>query len=309
MWRPFLLALHLITCSSFVFASDLKIEGIEWSSNGKDVYKAKFTITWNNSRRNDRNYDAVWVFLKYITPPQNTQYRHASLMSSGHRLLQNHYPASPVPVFEIPEDHTGIFIYPSSRYRGNIRWTVELALDTAILREPNFNSNSRLLNVYGIEMVQIPEAGFTIGEADTAAAWNNYALFTADENGRPCGLWKINSESEPIPVGKEKGKLYYNSQTTIYQGDQKGIISPSFPKGFQAFYIMKYETTQAQYADFLNCLSNAATASRANFAGRDYYTFRGTFILKTENIQQLLLAAPAIFLAGMMPALMLTGLA
>ena len=101
MRRPFLLALHLITCSSFVFASDLKIEGIEWSSNGKDVYKAKFTITWNNSWRNDRNYDAVWVFLKYITPPQNTQYRHTLLMSSGHRLLQNHYPASPAPVFEI----------------------------------------------------------------------------------------------------------------------------------------------------------------------------------------------------------------
>jgi formylglycine-generating enzyme required for sulfatase activity len=276
MRRLFLLVLHLITCSSFVFASDLKIEGIEWSANGKDVYKAKFTITWNNSWRNDRNYDAVWVFLKYITPPQNTQYRHALLMSSGHRLLQNHYPASPAPVFEIPEDHTGIFIYPSSRYRGNIRWTVELALDTAILHEPNFNPNSRLLNVYGIEMVQIPEAGFTIGEADTAAAWNNYALFIADENGRPGGLWKINSESEPIPVGKEKGKLYYNSQTTIYQGDKKGIISASFPKGFQAFYIMKYETTQGQYADFLNCLSNAATASRANFAGRDYYTFRGT---------------------------------
>jgi len=163
------------------------------------------------------------------------QYRHTLLMSSGHRLLQNHYSASPAPVFEIPADRTGVFIYPSSRYRGNIRWTIELLLDTSIFREPDFNPNSRLLNVYGIEMVQIPEAAFTIGEADTAAAWNNYTLFTADENGRPGRLWKINSETEAIPVGKEKGKLYYNSKTTIYHGDQKGIIPASFPKGFQAF--------------------------------------------------------------------------
>jgi hypothetical protein len=130
-------------------------------------------------------------------------------------------------------------------------------------------------------MVQIPQAAFTIGEADTAAAWNNHALFIANENGRPGGLWKINSETESISIGKEKGNLYYNSQVPFYHGDQKGIISSEFPKGFRAFYIMKYETTQGQYCDFLNCISNAATASRANFGSRDYYTYRGT--IRFEN--------------------------
>jgi hypothetical protein len=107
-------------------------------------------------------------------------------------------------VFEIPGDHTGVFIYPSSRYRGNVRWTIELLLDTAVFHEPDFNPNSRLLNVYGIEMVQIPEAAFTIGEVDTAEAWNNYALFTADENGRPGGLWKIDSEMRLFLLEKKK---------------------------------------------------------------------------------------------------------
>ncbi len=266
-------------------ASDLSIEGVEWSQHSNPFqYKVKLTVSWNNSWRNEKNYDAAWLFLKYVGPSyQQTGYRHAKLNASGHRLLLNHINGSPDPTIEIPEDRIGLFIYPSSKYRGQVRWTIELALDTAMLREQGFNPNARLLNAHGIEMVQIPQGPFTIGEADTAAAWRNYALFISDGNGKPGGLKRIASEEENIKVGKEKGELYYNSQVTIYHGDQKGIIPSTFPKGYNSFYIMKYETTQGQYAAFLNCISNAAAASRVNFGGRDYYTYRGSIRLEKEQ--------------------------
>ncbi|MGZ8557123.1 MAG: SUMF1/EgtB/PvdO family nonheme iron enzyme [Chitinophagaceae bacterium] len=280
-------------CLLFIFhffclsnsASDLKIEGIEWSRDVASLqYKVKFTISWNNSWRNDKNYDAAWVFLKYTAPDyRQASYRHAKLMNGGHQLLMNHIAGSPNPVIEVPEDRVGLFIYPSAKHRGTICWTIELALDTATLRETNFNPGDRLIDVFAIEMIQIPQAAFTLGEADTAAAWKNYSLFISDGNGRPGGLWKVNSEKQNIPVGKENGNLYYNSQQSVYQGDQKGIIPAEFPKGFQAFYIMKYETTQGQYAAFLNCISNAASASRANFGGKDYYTYRGTIRFEKEK--------------------------
>jgi formylglycine-generating enzyme required for sulfatase activity len=274
---------YYITCSfvlmtMILHASDLHVEGVEWSRDVSPLrYKVKFTVTWNNSWRNDKNYDAAWIFLKYVSPSyQQSPYRHASLMAGGHQLLANHVSNCPAPVIEIPEDRIGLFIYSSAKYRGPVSWTIELVLDTAILRESNFNPNSKLIEVYGIEMVQIPEAPFTLGEADTSAAWRNYSFFTSDGNGRPGGLWKINSEKESITVGKDKDNLYYNVQEAIYQGDQKGIIPAEFPKGFQGFYIMKYETTQGQYASFLNCIPGSGTATRANFGGRDYYTYRGT---------------------------------
>jgi formylglycine-generating enzyme required for sulfatase activity len=283
--RKFYLAISFLLYGSIVFGSDIKIEGIEWSRDVAPLqYKIKFTVSWNNSWRNDKNYDAAWIFLKYTgTSYQQASYRHAKLMAAGHHLLINHITGSPNPVIEIPEDRIGVFIYPSAKYRGAVRWTIELALDTAILRESNFNSNSRLIDVYAIEMAQIPQAAFTIGEADTAAAWKNFSLFVSDGNGRPGGLWKVNGENESIPVGKEKGNLYYNAQTALYHGDQKGIIPVEFPKGFQSFYIMKYETTQGQYAAFLNCISNAGSAARANFGGRDYYTNRGTIRFEKEK--------------------------
>lgn len=263
-------------------ASDLKIEGVEWiRDNAYQSYKVKFTLSWNNGWHNNRNHDAAWIFVKYASPPyRQAGYRHAKLMAKGHSVLYNHVSKSPAPAFEVPADQYGLFVHPSGTYRGNIQWTIELALDTSILHERNFNPNERLLEVFGIEMVKVPEAAFTLGDGDTAA-YRNYALFNSDENGKPAGLWTVSSEQTPIPVGPGRDKLYYHSQERIYQGDQKGIIPAAFPKGFQGFYIMKYETTQGQYADFLNSISNNATFARANFGGKGYDQFRGT--IKMEN--------------------------
>jgi formylglycine-generating enzyme required for sulfatase activity len=263
-------------------ASDLSIEGVEWvRDNAYNQYKVKFTLSWNNSWNSSRNHDAAWIFLKYSAPVyRQAGYRHARLMSKGHQLLQNHISRSPAPAFDVPEDRIGIFIYPSSSYRGHIRWTIELALDTAILNDRNFNVNDRLIDLFGIEMVHIPQGAFTLGDPDTAA-YRNYALYRSDENGKPSGLWTITSEQESIPVGPRRDELYYYSQQAIYQGDQTGVIPASFPKGFQSFYIMKYETSQGQYAEFLNSISNTASQLRANFGGKGYEQNRGT--IKYEN--------------------------
>ena len=274
--------LVLVTLFSMtMFGSGLLIEGIEWSqsSNG---HKVKLIVSWSNSWRNDKNYDAAWLFVKYASASSPSD-RHARLMTSGHRLLMNHIAGTPNPIIETPEDRVGIFIYSASPYRGPVRWTIELTLDTALLRDQNFTASNRQVNIYGIEMVQIPQGAFTVGETDTAAAWKNYSLFVSDGTGRPAGLKKINSEDEPIKISKAKGDLFYNSQVAIYHGDQKGIIPASFPKGYQAFYIMKYETTQGQYAVFLNAISNSATTTRANFGGRDYYLYRGSIRLEKDK--------------------------
>lgn len=274
--------LLLSIISFYSRASDLTIDGVEWfRDNAYNQYKIKFTLSWNNSWFNTRNHDAAWIFIKYATPPyRQAVYRHAKLSNKGHQLLYNHIPKSPSPAFEVSPDQTGVFIYPSATHRGNLQWTIELALDTAILGDRSFNPNERLIEVFGIEMVHIPEGTFTLGDPDTSA-YRNYALFKSDENGKPAGLLTVNSEQDPIPVGPERDKLFYRSQEKIYQGDQTGIIPAGFPKGYQAFYIMKYETTQGQYADFLNSISSNSTHARANFAGRGYEQNRGT--IKIDN--------------------------
>lgn len=261
-------------------ASDITIEGVEWMRNAASrTYTARFTVAWNNSWRNDRNYDAAWIFIKYQPQSRIANYRHARILNTGHRLLMNQVAGAPDPVFEVPDDRTGVFIYPSTKYRGAVRWMVEVALDTAILNDQNFSLNDRMLEVFAIEMVQVPQDAFTLGDPDSIA-FRNFSLFASDGNGRPGGLYTIRSEKDAITVGTEKGNLYYNSEVPLYNGDRKGPIPSEFPKGFAAFYIMKYETTQGQYAVFLNSISPTASQARANFGGKDYYDNRGSIQLK-----------------------------
>jgi hypothetical protein len=175
-----------------------------------------------------------------------------------------------------------MFVYLSSKYRGPVKWTLEVALDTSILNTANFVAGDRLISVHGIEMVYIPESAFTLGDPDTLAL-RNYSFYRSDESGKPSGLYKITGEKISIPIGGKNQQLYYRSDTPIYQGDQQGIIPDDFPKGFQAFYIMKYELRQGQYADFLNCISSTATQQRANFGGKSYYSSRGTIIAENNK--------------------------
>jgi formylglycine-generating enzyme required for sulfatase activity len=116
-------------------------------------------------------------------------------------------------------------------------------------------------------MVYIPEGPFTLGEPSTDAR-AHAAFFRSDSAGEPAGLVRIDSE-DAIAVGPDAGSLYYqHSNFAQYEGDQQGPVPDAFPKGFDAFYVMKYEITQGQYASFLNTLSDSQTAMRDNRGGR-----------------------------------------
>jgi len=60
------------------------------------------------------------------------------------------------------------------------------------------------------------------------------------------------------------------SDRTFHKGDDPAVgligadIPVSFPKGYSDFYCMKYQLTQGQYVDFLNCLPRAAQDLRTN---------------------------------------------
>ena len=136
--------------------------------------------------------------------------------------------------------------------------------------------------VYGIEMVYIPKGVFTLGDPSEEAE-KHQAFYQSKGNGKKGGLFRITSENKPIEVGLEIEKLYYSVENAEYQGDQKGPIPSTFPKGFQAFYCMKYELTQGQYANFLNSISNDQTYHRANFGGRDYYKNRGSIYFDRQK--------------------------
>lgn len=254
---------------SAVGATNLEITNVR-TVNREDVANSElsviFDIKWENAWNNSKNHDAVWVFMKYRGYWNN----HVKIAPVQHRILKNRTAASP-PTIDVSADGMGFMIYPGSGYRGTVDLKVQIMIDSTG-REINWQHLNGL-SVYGIEMVYIPEGSFTLGSPDDAAI-KRAAFYRSDDAGQPDGLITVNSE-ELIDVGPTVGKLYYWSEETIYNGDQSGPVPAAFPKGYNDFYIMKYELTQGQYADFLNRIPAGWTYDRSPISGRDYSKKRG----------------------------------
>ena len=258
-------------------ASELSIENIRVINRGPlgEQVSVSFDLSWNHTWRNDRNHDAAWVFMKYKFP---NWYRPAKIAQQGHRVLKKRIVDSPDPVLEVPEDGVGFFIYLSEPYRGEVNYKLEIVLDTAGIRGFNYRYVEDF-QVYGIEMVYVPEGPFYIGDPDEKSV-SYAAMYQSGRNGEFGGPMQIKSEAA-IEVGPQRGHLYYQVQDSIYQGDQRGPIPASFPKGFRAFYCMKYEISQGLYTDFLNCLYKSDSHMRNPIGGLNYYKNRGT--IKIQN--------------------------
>jgi len=272
--------------------------------HSRDVHGAgtvyiEFPLRWENSWRSNRpkNHDAVWLYVKCW---DGAEWRHAYLHDDSTRhhfgrgagvnhqrikdgsslgvqtqyadfpdLMELELGRSSVQLMGVDENEervtgvVGVFVYR----RGNGRGTVELNSVNLFwnYRAQGFELDDELaVKVFAIEMVYIPEGYFYLGGsgADATQEWGS---FTANENrhGFP---FRVNSEDQIRLVGDADENNLWTTQVAAAHHSGAGIIPAAFPKGFKAFYIMKYEMTQEAYADFLNTLDfarqDAHTGSR-----------------------------------------------
>lgn len=275
-WQRHLFIFFVCSISSCgLLATNVKVDNIRVLNRG-DVLQTPlsvvFDLHWENAWNNNKNHDAVWVFMKYGTPYNN----HVKLKLLGYKVLQNRIKESPDPTIEVSKDGLGFLIYPSKEYRGHQNFKLQILLDTTGQRM----NNSKLtgLSVHPIEMVYIPKGKFTLGSPDEAAI-KRAAFYKSNAEGQVKDQITISSEAA-IEVGAKENALYYWSESALYNGDQKGPVPEEFPKGFNAFYIMKYELTQGQYAEFLNTLPDGWTYGRSPTGGKTYHKNRGGIQLK-----------------------------
>jgi len=112
------------------------------------------------------------------------------------------------------------------------------------------------VQVFAIEMVYVPEGRYRLGGVGGAEVGR---FFTRQSPLRTVPF-VVNSEAA-IPVGAGSGELYYASPANWAAGDQAGPIPAGFPKGYNGFYCMKYETTQGQWVSFFNTLTETQQAN------------------------------------------------
>ena len=134
-------------------------------------------------------------------------------------LSADHTAASPLQVDPVT-DGKGVFLRRSTVGGGAVNATSVTLKMTIPLGTYNYK-------VFGIEMVNVPQGNFKIGDASITGAFNELdvtndnAISAANLGGVPA--------SANVPL--------------------------SYPVGHNSFYCMKYEISQEQYVDFLNAIT------------------------------------------------------
>jgi len=271
--------LILLLANTIVFANNLHITNLQIASvnTSQEYANVEFDISWENSWRDSLNWDAVWVFMKFRIIGSTNPWEHVTLDTSGHTL-----PAGAT--LFTPSDGKGIFLYRSANGYGNsnfinvqLRWNYGLDGVTS--------TDSLDIKIFGIEMVYVPQGSFYAGDGQTDST-EVYGNFEAGSTGTS---FQITSEGTLTLGGGSAGSLGNNSRANqfAFGGSCGGCLNGSgddfddansqtlpaaFPKGFNAFYCMKYEMTQQQFVDMLNCLTIAQQTTYLTQTGTFFYT-------------------------------------
>lgn len=282
--------LCFIFCPVMILANNITVSGISRQSVNtvNDYMMIQFTVSWENSWRDAENRDAAWIFIKYKLTGSPVAWGHATLHyvdgnNDGHVV-----PAGSV--INTSNDGKGVFIYRNAMGSGSVNFSnVQLRWDYGA---DGVADNALVdISVSAIEMVYVPQGSFWLGDG------SNSILHGQFENGTSGNALQVNSESQLVLGGGLPGSVGNNNRTGMannglfsispvsiddFDDAVSQILPAAFPKGYNAFYCMKYEITQAQYVDFLNKLSAAQFASRYdpfNYSGN-----HGGFTVTRYNI-------------------------
>jgi formylglycine-generating enzyme required for sulfatase activity len=270
MKKKILLPAAILFLNSFSRANNINISNlVKASANTAAGYiVVQFNLTWDNSWRDAENWDAAWIFIKYRLQGSTGAWSHGTLnfidgTNDGHA-------PSPGSVIRTTTDGKGVFVFRNAIGTGNVnftgmqlRWNYEAdgLPDNALVD----------ISVSAIEMVYVPQGIFWLGDGSNSIL---HGQFESETSGTP---FQVSSENAIILGGGAGGSLGNNNKTGMANNslfsispvsidDFDDVVSQNlpatFPKGFNSFYCMKYEITQAQYVDFLNKVSTAQFANR-----------------------------------------------
>jgi formylglycine-generating enzyme required for sulfatase activity len=188
---------------------------------------------------------------------------------------------------EDTEDRRGVFLRRSLENAGGPGRVafrdVRLQCQLGSLDMGRFSGKVRLWP-FALEMVHVPEGPFWLGDPAPGArgAPQNCFYDVLTPPDAPNRAYRVDSE-DPIEVGTgtrrpETRRMlsYSNVDDAGGVGDRSGPIPAAFPKGFRAFYVMKRQVSQGEYAAFINTLQGGEPWSygqllRFSYEGQDSY--------------------------------------
>lgn len=270
-----------------VQANNIRILGKPKLTNRDDktgTVMIKFDIAWDNSWRTSKpaNYDAAWIFVKcwdgeswnhvylekdgaipgsvnpadavvagtkyYVSNQDGTVTNMPMKLEPGYSYAWKKWHVDPTE--DSVQCVVGYFLYRQNYGAGHV-------VVPGVGFKWNFGSqgfvegDDLVVKVFAVEMVYVPEGPYYLGGTGTATSQPN--SFTT--NGNTFGTPMVVTSEKAITIknSTDASTLYTVGGTATTMPE--GTLPEAFPKGYQAFYIMKYEMSQGAYAEFLNTLN------------------------------------------------------
>ncbi|WP_338791935.1 SUMF1/EgtB/PvdO family nonheme iron enzyme [Bernardetia sp. MNP-M8] len=251
-------SIFLIHIPTNSFANNVKVENLYITENNF----LECTIKWENSwffnkelttasenssstQKNDFIFkDGVWCFLKIRT--NDYIWKHIYLSENDIFINQNTTQVSDTEL-ETVEDKGGFFL--SSIIQEEKNGVSQTSISIKLPDEIKNQFGVYDIALYAVEMVWVDEGSFFVG--DGVSSQNALRKATQTNDSTDIKPFLIHSENE-ILVGTDQGNLYGNNGKEEFANS---TIPTTFPKGYDGFWIMKYEINQNQYTDFLNTLT------------------------------------------------------
>jgi formylglycine-generating enzyme required for sulfatase activity len=263
-------------------AGDLRVSEGTVVVEGDEAF-VEVDVSWQLSWRTQTHWDAAWLFVKQ--PADWCAGTPVALAPDGHATVANRHADRPAAAVTVPADGRGAFVYRRVATEGRSENDWRLRLKLALPDGTGPEALPETLDVYGLEMVYVPGGPFFVGDPRPRAASPKHSFFrqTADTTAAP--PYRVES-SGPIPVCSGPGSLCYRRAERSFErgreGDFEGPIPAAYPNGYEAFYLMKYEVTQGQYAAFLTDLGRCGAPLRT-IMGHPDYRARGSIQFAEEG--------------------------
>ncbi|MGE0269225.1 MAG: formylglycine-generating enzyme family protein [Candidatus Omnitrophota bacterium] len=219
---------------------------------------AQFDLRWDNAWKTKINHDAVWLTFRLHSPSVTpTHKKLCQITGSGLNPNRSSKGTSQNIEIYVPGDRSGAFVrlnnYMVSPSVSSEKVTLEIDYQGCGFTE----NDSVFLTVTALEMVYIPKGAFYAGDYMVSAA----ALHEGSSDSDP---WFISHETG-ISVSNPtvNGYRYISAGNPAEDATGSSFTVPAeFPKGYNGFYMMKYEITEGQWVEFVNSLPSANARAR-----------------------------------------------
>lgn len=227
-----------------------------------------FDLRWDNSWRCPcdnpayTNWDAAWVFVKFQAPNSN-KWEHALLSANSADDAVSG--GGTLAVATNGANGVGVFVYSATPNTGAVNYVATRLRWNYGANGYAFAAGSTVtVSVKAIEMVYVPQGAFYVGDGTN----DDGQLYAGGGGTNP---FLVAAEAA-IPVSNQVGCLWGVNQSGSTNMGGNGWLPAAFPKGYNAFYCMKYDVSQGQYCDFLNSLSAGQAANRYTYTAGAHYS-------------------------------------